>query len=92
MKSAYELAMERLSSQEPTRKVSDALKKILADIDMTYQAKIAERETFLGTKIAGARAVGAHEEVAILQEELARDLRGIREEWDRKKEQARSAN
>jgi hypothetical protein len=35
---------------------------------------------------------GAHEEAAILQEELARDLRGIREEWDRKKEQARSAN
>ena len=46
MKSAYELAMERLSSQEPTRKVSDALKKILAEIDTTYQAKIAERETF----------------------------------------------
>jgi hypothetical protein len=92
MKSAYELAMERLSSQEPTRKVSDALKKILAEIDNTYQAKIAERETFLGTKIAVARAVGAHEETAILQEELARDLRGIREEWDRKKEQARSAN
>ena len=92
MKSAYELAMERLSSQEPTRKVSDALKKILAEIDNTYQAKIAERETFLGTKIAGARVGGAHEEAAILQEELARDLRGIREEWDRKKEQARSAN
>jgi len=92
MKSAYELAMERLSSQEPTRKVSDALKKILAEIDNTYQAKIAERETFLGTKIAEARAVGAHEETAILQEELARDLRGIREEWDRKKEQARLAN
>jgi hypothetical protein len=92
MKSAYELAMGRLSSQEPTRKVSDALKKTLAEIDTTYQAKIAERETFLGTKIAGARAVGAHEEAAILQEELARDLRGIREEWDRKKEQARSAN
>jgi hypothetical protein len=92
MKSAYELAMERLSSKEPIRKVSDALKKILAEIDTTYQSKIAERETFLGTKIAWARAVGGHEEATILQEELARDLRGIREEWDRKKEQARSAN
>jgi hypothetical protein len=84
--------MERLSSKVPIRKVSDALKKILAEIDTTYQSKIAERETFLGTKIAGARAVGGHEEATILQEELARDLRGIREEWDRKKEQARSAN
>ena len=92
MKSAYELAMERLSSQEPTRKVSDALKKILADIDMTYQAKIAERETFLGAKITAARRGGAEEEAGILREELARDLRGIREEWESKKEKARAAS
>jgi hypothetical protein len=92
MKSAYELAMERLSSQEPTRKVPEALKKVLAEIDTTYQAKIAERETFLGAKIAGARSSGAHEEAVILQEELARDLRGIRAEWESKKEKARSAN
>jgi len=91
MKSAYELAMERLSSQEPTRKVPEALKKVLAEIDTTYQAKIAERDTFLGAKIAGARAGGAHEEAVILQEELARDLRGIRAEWENKKEKARSA-
>jgi len=92
MKSAYELAMERLSSQEPTRKVSDALKKILADIDMTYQAKIAERETFLGAKITAARRGGAEEEAGILREELARDLRGIREEWESKKEKARATS
>ena len=92
MKSAYELAMERLSSQEPTRKVSDTLKKILADIDMTYQAKIAERETFLGAKITAARRGGAEEEAGILREELARDLRGIREEWESKKEKARATS
>ena len=91
MKSAYELAMERLSSQEPTRKVPEALKKILAEIDTTCQAKIAERETFLGAKIIVARRAGAEEEAGILREELARDLRGIREEWETKKEKARSA-
>lgn len=89
MKTAYELAMERLTSKEPARKLTESQKKVLAEIDSTYRAKIAERETFLGTKIAGARANGGHEEASILQEELARDLRGIREEWDRKKEQAR---
>lgn len=92
MKSAYELAMERLSSQEPTRKVSDALKKILAEIDTNYQAKIAERETFLGAKITAARRGGAEEEAGILREELARDLRGIREEWESKKEKARATS
>jgi hypothetical protein len=92
MKTAYELAMERLTSKEPTRKLTESQKIAFAEIDSTYCAKIAERETFLGAKIAGARAGGAHEEAVILQQELARDLRGIREEWDRKKEQARSAN
>ena len=92
MKTAYELAMERLTSKEPARKLTESQKKVLAEIDSTYRAKIAERETFLGTKIASARAGGGHEEAAILQEELARDLRVIREEWDRKKEQARLTN
>ena len=91
MKSAYELAMERLSAHEPARKVSDSMKKALAEIDATYQAKIAERETFLGGKIAAARRGGAEEEAGILREELARDLRGIREEWESKKEKVRSA-
>ncbi len=91
MKTAYEIAMDRLDSKEPARKLTDKQKKILADIDCTHRAKIAERETFLGAKIAGAKGVGAGEEAGILQDELARDVRGIREEWERKKEQARTA-
>ncbi len=91
MKTAYELAMERLASKEPERKVTSEQKKKLADIDETYRAKVAERETFLGAKIAAAKAAGAFEEAQMLQEELARDLRGIREEWDQKKEKARAA-
>ena len=91
MKTAYELAMERLATKEPARKLTDDQKKALAEIDTNYRAKIAERETFLGTKIAAARAAGGGEEAAILQEELARDLRGIRDEWEQKKEKARNA-
>ena len=83
--------MERLASKEPVRKLTEAQKKALAEIDSTYRAKMAERETFLGAKIAAARAAGGGEEVEVLQEELARDLRGIREEWDQKKEKARQA-
>jgi len=71
--------------------VTPEQKKELAGIDETYRAKVAERETFLGAKIAAAKAVGALEEAAVLQEELARDLRGIREEWDQKKEKVRRA-
>ena len=92
MKTAYELAMERLASKEPERKLTPEQKKKLAEIDETYRAKVAERETFLGSKIAAARAGGAVEEAGVLQEELARDLRGIREEWETKKEKARTSS
>ena len=91
MKTAYELAMERLASKEPERKLTPEQKKKLAEIDETYRAKVAERETFLGSKIAAARAGGAVEEAGVLQEELARDLRGIRAEWESKKEKARGS-
>ncbi|NBS54614.1 hypothetical protein EBT23_03475 [bacterium] len=92
MKTAYELAMERLASKEPERKLTPEQKKKLAEVDETYRAKVAERETFLGSKIAAARAGGAVEEAEILQAELARDLRGIREEWETKKEKARASS
>ncbi|NBR63238.1 MAG: hypothetical protein EBT77_02815 [Verrucomicrobia bacterium] len=92
MKTAYELAMERLASKEPERKLTPEQKQKLAKIDETYRAKVAERETFLGAKIAAARAGGAAEEAEVLQEELTRDLRGIREEWETKKEKARASS
>ena len=84
--------MERLASKEPERKLTPEQKQKLAKIDETYRAKVAERETFLGAKIAAARAGGAAEEAEVLQEELARDLRGIREEWETKKEKARASS
>jgi len=84
--------MERLASKEPERKLTPEQKQKLAQIDETYRAKVAERETFLGAKIAAARAGGAAEEAEVLQEELTRDLRGIREEWETKKEKARASS
>lgn len=90
MKTAYELAMERLATKEPVRKLTESQKKALAEIDSTYRAKIAERETFLGAKIVAARSAGGGDEVEVLQEELARELRGIRDEWEQKKEKARN--
>ncbi len=41
MKSAYELAMERLKKAAPTVKLSAAQKKDLAELDSQYTAKIA---------------------------------------------------
>src|SRR3954467_15364601 len=75
MKSAYELAMERLEKSAPTAKLTEAQKKEIAEIDSMVRAKIAEREVFLKDQIAKAQASGKYEEIAELEQELARDIR-----------------
>ena len=52
MKTAYELAMERLNKTSPTVKLSADQKKQLAEFDSRYAAKIAERELALKAEIA----------------------------------------
>ena len=54
MKSAYELAMERLNSEDPQEKtLTDEQKLALSEIDEKYRAKAAEREIFLEQKLTG---------------------------------------
>ena len=44
MKSAYELAMERLEQKAPTKKLTDEQKARIAEINSLYGSKIAEKE------------------------------------------------
>ena len=62
MKSAYELAMERLAKESPIDSVTDEQKKAIAEIDQKYSSKIAEREVFLKSKIAESISNGEFEE------------------------------
>jgi hypothetical protein len=88
MKSAYELAMERLNKNAPAVKLSDAQKKELAELDSKYAAKIAEREIALNTEIAKAAGDFAKEES--LREQLITDRKKLQAELEDKKEQARA--
>jgi len=90
MKSAYELAMERLEKQSPTHKVTDAQKAEIAEIESTCRAKIAEREVFLKDQIAKAQATGKYEEVPELEQQLAREIRRINSDAEEKKEKIRT--
>ena len=47
MKSAYELAMERLAKNQPIMTLTDDQKKQLAEVDSMFKARIAEKELFL---------------------------------------------
>ena len=68
MKSAYELAMERLQQTSPSLSLTDEQKKELAELDSKYQAKIAEKELFLNEQIRKAQAEGKVEESRIAGE------------------------
>lgn len=85
MKSAYELAMERLEKKDPTKKLSEKQKAKIAEINSLYGSKIAERETFLQGELVKERTKGDFTAVAQIQDQLARDVRRLHAEWEEKK-------
>ena len=91
MKSAYELAMERLEKKAPTLALTDEQKAQIADVDSTFKARIAERELFLKGEIAKATSAGNFEEIESLQKQLAVELRRLQEEGEAKKEKIRAS-
>lgn len=91
MKSAYELAMERLAKSAPTVKLTDQQKQALAELDSRYSAKIAEREIFVKGEMAKAMAAGDEEAMEQLQKQLVSDRRSLQAELEEKKEAIRQA-
>jgi hypothetical protein len=91
MKSAYELAMERLAKDQPIVTLTDDQKKELAEVDSTFKARIAEREVFLRDQIAKAQAAGKFEEVEPFQKQLSSELRRLHEDCEAKKEKLRAS-
>lgn len=89
MKSAYELAMERLNKTAPAAKLTDTQKKELADLNEKYQAKIAEREIFLKDRIGEALGKGDFDAVEQIEKQLASERRALNEELEEKKEAVR---
>ena len=87
MKTAYELAMERLNKSAPAVKLSDAQKKELAELDSKYAAKIAEREIALNSEIA--KVAGDFEKEESLREQLTTERKKLQSELEEKKEQVR---
>jgi hypothetical protein len=87
MKSAYELAMERLNKSAPSVKLTDAQKKQLAELDSRYAAKIAEREIALETELA--KSVDDVDAEAALREQIGRERKKLQAELEDKKEQVR---
>jgi hypothetical protein len=90
MKSAYELAMERLEKTQPTIALSEDQKKELAEVDSTCTAKIAERELFLRDEIRKAQTAGSLEDVEKLEKQLTSEIARLRGDCEAKKEKLRA--
>ncbi|MDP9254178.1 MAG: major capsid protein [Verrucomicrobiota bacterium] len=91
MKSAYELAMERLEKNAPTVALSAEQKRQIAEIDSTFKARIAEKELFLKDEIRKARNAGSFDEAESLHQQLASEIRRLQEDCEAKKEKLRSS-
>ena len=91
MKSAYELAMERLAKSDPDAgaKLTPEKKARLAEIDLIYKGKIAERDIFLKKRRDEALAEGSLAEVNKIGDELISERVRLEEERDAEKERVR---
>jgi hypothetical protein len=90
MKSAYELAMERLEKASPSLSLTEEQKKELAEMDSKYQAKIAEKELFLKDQIRKAQTEGKPDDIDSLEKQLVSEVRRLQEECEEKKGKLRA--
>ena len=91
MKSAYELAMERLNKSSPTMKLTAQQKKEIAELESKCAAKIAERELFLKDEIAKAIDKGDQEAITQLEKQLVMDRKSLHADLEEKKAKVREA-
>jgi hypothetical protein len=89
MKTAYELAMERLKKASPAVKLTAAQKQQLVELDSRYRAKIAEREISLGSEIDRAAAGGDVEKAEQLRQQLVNERKALQAELEAKKDTVR---
>jgi hypothetical protein len=91
MKSAYELAMERLSkSDSGSRKTLTADQRSkLADVDRVYRGKIAEREIFLKQQLDQALSGHDADEVDKIRKQMASEKVRLEEERETEKDVVR---
>ena len=91
MKSAYELAMERLAKSDPSGStpLTAEQKSRLAEIDRVYQGKLAEREIFLKKQVEEALAAQKFEDVEKIKQQLSSEKARLDEEKEAEKDRVR---
>ena len=91
MKSAYELAMERLAKSDPAGSVTLTAeqKARLAEVDRVHKGKFAEREIFLKKQLDEALSAQKFEDAEKIKQQLTSERARIDEEREAEKERIR---
>lgn len=89
IKSALELAMEKIDSSGAPAALTEEQKEMIAEVERTAQARIAEIEIMTARRLEEARAAGDAEAEGRLEEEKAGDISRIRGEAGKKKQRIR---
>ncbi len=83
MKSAYEIAMEKMKAAGASqKKLTDEQKKRVAEIEKKYAARIAETKLSLEQRVAAAK----REDRAELQKQLIDDVKRLEEKREAEKD------
>jgi len=89
MKSAFELAMERLEKESPSQELTDEQKTKLSELSKIYEAKIADKALLLNGEIAKAEAAGEFEQIEQLSKQLASERKVLEEKLEQKRKEVR---
>jgi hypothetical protein len=92
VKSAFEIASERLGITDPSRRqaLTSEQKESLAEIDRKYEAKVAERKILADSEMMQLARSGKFEDVEKVKQRLVVTLGELEEEKKREKEKVRS--
>lgn len=92
MKSAYELAMERLQNEDPSasKPLTDEERKEIHGLENRYKAKIAEKEIFLKKQLEETRQKGDLPEAEKIEAQLQNERVRLEEELEAEKEKIHS--
>ena len=87
LKSAFELAMDRMGHQESALTLDQ--KEALAEIDRETEAKIAEVQIMTGQRLAEARGKGDAQAIGELEAGRTSEIEGIKAAAEEKKNKIR---
>lgn len=89
MKSAYELAMERLGGGKPSKPLTPDQKARLAELDSVYRARIAQEDLSCQEEVARFREAGDPGAIEERQTLFREQRRRLEQELEEKKERIR---